>query len=491
MAALLFGTNAPAASERHADGGAGTLIADFDASVRTAQGEFFSTFGSNPEAIRDRLVTIGAPARPAWRVEVLEKAGPRDVGLAVPADLSSLTGTVSPADPALTLWMIGELRNRHVSVAIMGKAGNAGGDDSGMIGTIAANQLDASRWQAIRFSVPERLRSSDATIRLELEGRGAAWLAIDKIAMASSPSAAAPTDAGKSKPHEIRQCLWIWNTPRILSSPGETDTLLSFAKRRGFTDLFVQAVYEYHDGAARLGMADRQRALNARAATLGMRVHALDGHPQYVLRENHPRMAALVKALIAFNRESEPTQRYYGLHLDNEPYVRPEWKSPDKRQELIDSYIELNRQVSAAARAGKLEYGVDIPFWWDARDGSDAARFRLGDDNHTPLLEALFPLVDNVGVMSYRPRVLGPNGVIACCETEFDLGRRDGVEVFAAIETGSGPNVEPGISFAPFSREHYEQQLDTLRRIVARTDGAAGVAIHYYDSLRRKLEEAE
>ena len=58
--------------------------------------------------------------------------------------------------------------------------------------------------------------------------------------------------------------------------------------------------------------------------------------------------------------------------------------------------------------------------------------------------------VDNVGVMSYRPRATGSNGIIACCQTEFDLGARNGVEVFASVETGGGSDVERGTSFFPY-----------------------------------------
>ena len=491
MAALLLGLIAQQTQGREASAPGEILVVDFDASVRTEQGHFFDIVGGRPDVVRDRLATFGDPPRSAWRGDILRDAGDREISLVIPAD-STATGPIEASGKTtLTLGIIGDLGDRRLSVEVAAKPDSTSADSPALIGMIAADQLDASRWQVIRLPVPEGLSSSSSAIRLVLKGPGPAWLAIDAIAFDSNESGSRATERISPEPHELRQCLWVWNTDRILGSSDETDALLNFAKVQGFTDLFVQVIYKYRDGAIALGMADRQRAFNARAAKLGVRVHALDGHPQYVLRPNHARMVALVEALSAFNRQAAPAERYHGVHLDNEPYVLPEWQSPDTRQDLIDSYIGLNRQLSVAARHGKLEYGVDIPFWWDRTTAAGAPEFRLTGDGGKPLLDALFALVDNVGVMSYRPRVTGSNGIIACCETEFDLGRRTGVDVFASVETGGGSDVEDGTSFAPYPREHFMQQLESLRRIAARTPGAAGISIHYYDALRAKLEDAE
>jgi hypothetical protein len=132
-----------------------------------------------------------------------------------------------------------------------------------------------------------------------------------------------------------------------------------------------------------------------------------------------------------------------------------------------------------------MAFGVDIPFWWDKRDANGEPAFMVkSGEGRIPLLEALFPLIDNAGIMSYRERVTGPNGVLGCAAGEFELGNRYHVDVLAAVETGTGPDVEQGITFGVYPYAYFQSQWKTLKRALAATPGCAGTALHYYRHLQ-------
>jgi hypothetical protein len=283
--------------------------------------------------------------------------------------------------------------------------------------------------------------------------------------------------------------MWVWHTARILPDAHSRKELIAFCRRHRVTDLFCQIPYDYEDATVQLHQVEPQRAFNAAASAAGLTVHALDGAPDYVLPAQHQRMVDLIDALDQFNRGGAPETRYAAVHLDNEPYLLPQWRDPESRRLLLQDYIALNGELGRQARAADMEYGVDIPFWWDRHDATGKAVFVVPTtDGDVPLLEALFPLVQNIGIMSYRERVTGAGGVVACCGAEFALGARHGVDVLAAVELGTGPLVEPGISLGRYAPDYVRGQLATLERVLPHQKGCAGLAIHAYDYYRAMEE---
>ena len=461
---------------------------DLGATVLTPSGYHVEIIGGDPSAIRDRLVTIGAPAADGWRIDVSHDAPAQGVGLKIPLNTQQGIRGVSgemPASLRIKLRLIGSLGERRLNVEL---PSDARSNQPHSI-TIDTSKLSDTEWGWSEFEVPFFAASTVETVSLLLEGRGPGWLVLDRMTAADAPpTASMPSRAVVSK--TLRKCMWVWTTNRILPSAEEQAALLEFATERDITDLFWQVVYRYVDDTIQMRWLAEQRKFNAAARAVGIRVHALDGNAEFVLPENHQRMHALMRALIAFNESAAPAERFSGVHLDNEPYLLPQWRSDETRGAVIDAYVQLNRTLGGLAREADLEYGVDIPFWWDARDADGNWRFAtIVDDQPASILEALFPHVSNVGVMSYRERVCGGNGVLACCQSEFELGARHGVDVFAALETGVGPNVERGTTLGPYSAAHLEDQLATLERVLASQPGAAGWALHHYESIRTLLEK--
>lgn len=479
-AALLAGT---------ALAGPDVLIADFETSVRTAQGGYFRAVGGRPTVVRDGLAELGQPAAWAWRIDVLAGAPATGVGGFVPLfDNQRASPDRRPVDvsatPFVELTLIGDLGQRTLRVEVNAEIVNDPDVAGTEVATFEPGKLDTERWRSLLVRLP---MPTVGAIRLILAGEGPAWVAVDRLRLSPTNDPPAWNPPPAESPRPLRLALWVWKTTEILSQAGETDALLAFCRQHELTDLYFQIPYAYEGGAVTLKLVEALRAFNVAARRANIRVHALDGNARYVLPENHARMFALVEALDRFNREGPPEGRFDALHLDNEPYVMPEWKSdPTRRPAILAAYIELNRELRRRANAAGLELGVDIPFWFDRKEASGGPMFAVDTPaGRAGLLETLFGIVQNVGVMSYRERVLGPDGVVGVCRDEFELGQRHGVDVFASIELGTGSDVEEGISFGRLPKEYFATQLATLRRVLAHEPGCRGLAIHYYSAYRQ------
>ena len=471
-------------------------VADFEGPARTAQGGWFHCFGAKPDRLADRLVTLGEPPSGAWRVDVANGAPAEGVGAVLPLFDQREGVAPRPLDvstcPNVQLRLLGRLGQRRLRVEVVSGPVLAPERRGARLTTLDAAQLDEQRWSTHVWPLPTEDvdRTQVGALRFWLEGEGAAWIAVDAVRFqaADAPAADAPVQCAKT--HPLRQAIWVWETAQALTEAAERDRLVAFCTRHGLTDVFLQIPYEYDGGRVRLRLVDEQRALNTAAARAGITVHALDGSPRYVLAANHPRMLALVDALAEFNRDGPTEGRYRAVHLDNEPYVLDEWRDPAAQPKVIADFVALNRALRPRANAADMQYGIDIPFWFDATEASGQPKFVVQTEaGPVPLLEALFPHVQNVGIMSYRERVTGPNGVVACCATEFALGVRFNVEVLASVELGTGPKVEKGITFGVYPLAYFDGQLDTLRRALACEKGAAGLAIHYYEHYRKWEEQ--
>lgn len=481
----------PATQGRPADG---IAVADFKTSVRTAQGGFFCSVGGKPDRVNDHLATLGEPAARAWRIDVAA-AAPAAVGAVlplfdnregVPPRLLDVSGCSH-----LAVRLIGRLGERRVRIEIVARP-SADLEAAGIpVAALNAKDLDEQRWSMHVFPLPEHLdRARAGSIRFTFDGPGPTWVAMESVQFCGSDGPAA-IEPRKARPvADLRQAMWVWHTRQVLADARQQDELLAFCGKHGITDLFCQVPYDYADGSIRLDLVGEQRAFNAAAQRAGIRVHALDGAPEFVLRENHPRLFKLIDALDRLNREGPVEGRYRAVHMDNEPYILKDWKDPAARKRVLQQFIELNRELRRRANAAGMEYGVDIPFWWDSVDDSGKPVFVVPTETgDVPLLEALFACVQNAGIMSYRERVTGAGGVIACCLNEFELGARHGVKVFASVELGTGPRVEEGITFGVYPREYLRQQLETLRAALPYEEGCAGLAIHAYDFYRAMEEQ--
>ncbi|MCB9850189.1 MAG: hypothetical protein H6817_05740 [Phycisphaerales bacterium] len=471
-----------------------TFFVNFGASAHTSRGGMYWCQGASPAILSDTFVTVGEPARSAWRIEVGADAPERHVAAIIPLgdNRPGATDAFGSLDGAslVGLRLLGELGGRSLHVELIT---SRDADAAGIhLGNIAADALDASSWRAITLPLAQaRAGSADAGatfLRISIDGHGPAWVALESLQLhqeeTMAPSAAA-AQLAVAKPVALRKALWVWKTRELLAEQPNYAPLLDLCRRQGITDLYFQIPYQYAGGTCTLERTDEQRAFNTLAAEQGITMHALDGNAKYVWAKNHPQMFALVDALADFNAGTGDAGRYRAVHLDNEPYVNAEWRDPETRKQLIRDYLALNRALKPRVHAANMAFGLDIPHWFETLDvAGNALHPDVSGNGPESILHLLMPLVDNLGIMSYRERVIGPNGVIACCLTEFALGKRYGVDVLAAVELGTGPDVEKGITLGCYSPKYAFDQIQTLQTAASQVEGCTGIAIHYYAPFR-------
>jgi len=482
-AILMLAYAAPPAMSAKSDQ-ASMVMADFGASVFGAGGGIFRCIGGDPNQVTDELVELGTERSGCWKVELAADAPDDGAGMLIPlfdetAELTEPNVDIAPGG-GFELRLCGLLGQRTLSVEfISGDNPDASGVE---LSRVHGSDLDADQWRMSRAEIPESLygKQRGAYLRVVAQGAGPAWFALDRIDAFGIRLEGAPREP-EPRARALRTALWVWRTQEILPDPNRRAALMAFCTRHDITDLFVQIPYIYQNGAVALEHVAEQRQLNAAARKQGITVHALDGNPRYVLRENHDRMSALLAALAEFNHDAADAERYPAVHLDNEPYVLKEWRDDDRRKAIIRDFVELQRRLGDQAKRLNLKYGIDIPFWFDVKSRDGRHRFMADTESgEVPLLEAIFPHLDNVGIMSYRERALGNDGVVAHCINEFRLGERTGVGVFASVEIGVNENVEPRTTFGRYPIRYFDSQLSTLRRVLATMPGCAGIAIHYY-----------
>lgn len=447
-------TAAPAGPPRSAPppGAAGrTTVATFAGGNRNALGGFFNAFAKAPASATVAIDEVGEGARAlvfdfdrrpgtfaGFWIHLFDSRAPR-------ADRTYL-------DARVAAWLTFEVRGaaggEPVRLQLADAAWEARQDSLplGELGAYLPAGAVTAAWQRAWVplgQVPARIdRGSLASLVFlvdpdgkraragRLEVRDVAFTA-DKVAPPPPP----PADAAPTRPE--RRAMWLWETARILASEAEEDALLAFCREQGFTDLFVQIPFlaprdpEHHHWSERWDEAGL-RGLVTRLHGAGVAVYALDGAAWYARPEWHGRVLATVAQVAAYNAASPPAGRVVGVRFDIEPYLLPEWQG-SRREAVLTDYLALLEGIVTIAHRGGLAVGVDLPFWFDAKDElTGALAAPIGG---RPATEAIVDLADDIGVMDYRTVAYGADGVIAHAEAALAYAASAGKAVFIGLET--------------------------------------------------------
>jgi hypothetical protein len=285
------------------------------------------------------------------------------------------------------------------------------------------------------------------------------------------------------------RALWVWDSTALVQDAAARQDFLEFCRTGNIDIAWVQVARAI--GGNRLLHESGWRSLLREAHLAGIKIHALDGDPEWVLRERHGLVLALVDTIIRFNRDAPVTERFDGIHLDNEPYLLPGWQLPDYRERLLADYLQLNATVQQLVRAeGGLEYGVDIPFWWNYRDEQTGGA--IGDVTFAGTRKAasfhILDLVDNVGVMAYRNVAAGTDGIVAHAKDLLTYANGTNAKVLVAVETSPVERVEmPKLTFDGRSNAQMEAELAVAHEAFSGHRSYAGFAIHHYEPYRRRF----
>ena len=243
--------------------------------------------------------------------------------------------------------------------------------------------------------------------------------------------------------------MWVWHSKEVLSGDADKKELLDFCALKGIGVLFFQLQYQFVADAAgtscQLLQQDELKAFLRDAHGAGIAVHALDGSPGFCLESGHGRVLAQLQAILDYNKGVERQERFDGVHYDNEPYLLPAFNSAAK-QDIIDQFLTLNRKCRSLldSSGSKLEFGVDIPFWFDQLESLD---------------KNLIDICDNVGIMDYRNFAGTPDGIIAHGMDEITYASAAKKKVFIGVETSTYP--KGSVCFvSSLGREEFTRRLE-------------------------------
>ena len=279
-----------------------------------------------------------------------------------------------------------------------------------------------------------------ASIVFLAQGTGQSKVYLKDLALASSPGVRFPGPARATPSYgKQRKAMWLWETAKIMASPKETHAVADFCRRHGFTDIFIQLPYKARQEKGRWVLSwdpAKLRPLVAGLHRAGVRVDALDGAPKMALTSGHALALAALEKVITYNRSSKPEERFQGIRFDIEPYLLPEFEGV-KKQDILRQYLHLLAQMHKRALAAGMTLGADIPFWYDELNAYYEPNAML---EGRPFSQHILDRVDNIGLMDYRTRGYGPDGVVAHALGELRYAARRRKQVFVGLETVALPD---------------------------------------------------
>jgi len=431
------------------------LVSAFDYGNRNRLGGSFGTFGSGTSTARATLANW-ADGRRALTIDFVHTAsGPCGAWI----HLLDFTRPVSDrvyldATPlkVVTFW----IRGATGAEAVLLKAADAAWErkeDALPIGEIGwflpAGRITTAWQQAVvpLSALPGRLdRRSLAVLSFEVVSPGEGRIAIKDLGFCLAPTPTVPLSAPAalpSSPPPGELALWVWGTAEIIGNPAEQQALVEFARRGRFTLLFLQlpdAPARRHPPGDIVLDAARWKSFLGLLGRSGLRAHALAGSPGDALPDQHERVVATVQNVVAYNAAAAPGERFAGVHYDIEPYLLPGFRGL-RRERILTGYLDLVARMAARARAARIEFGVDIPFWYDTPDGL-TGELPLVEYHgvRKPASEHVLDLVDLVAVMTYRTTAYGADSIVGLADGELTYAAAKGKRVFIGLETGDLPD---------------------------------------------------
>jgi hypothetical protein len=319
-------------------------------------------------------------------------------------------------------------------------------EDSVEIGSVErflASRGITKDWQRVWIpleELPENLNRQELASLVFLVRSGNGRISIGDIAFTTRKKVRIPS-AREEKIHKpsLHRAMWLWETKEVLGNDQSQDRLLDFCRKCGITEIFLQLPYEKAEKEGiREIIWDRSkvRSLLLKLHSAEIRIHALDGDPRFALSEWQDHVVATIQSVVQFNKSVKPDERFDGIRYDNEPYLLPNFAGVQK-ESILKQYMSFLRISKSMTESAGLEFGVDIPFWFDQKNEFFEPITELEE---RPLTEHILDIVDNIGIMDYRTEAYGADGVIVHALGELGYASKKGKKVFVGLETTDVPD---------------------------------------------------
>lgn len=255
---------------------------------------------------------------------------------------------------------------------------------------------------------------------------------------------------------------WLWDTSRIVS---ESDMIITNLVNHKVKDLLLQIDTTIEQQV--------YREFIKKASANGIRVHALDGAPQWV-DNNGPKLQGIfLNWLKDYQGAASKNEKFKGIHLDVEPYEHKRYDTESKK--LLEQYQTMMISFRNQANQMNLEFGIDIPFWF----------YGVMYDNqygYGNMAEWLCQHVKYITIMAYRDTAAGTDGIVGIAAKEMKMFNDYNVKGTIAVETGRLTDEYKFVTFYEESQDYMFKQLDFVYKHYKNDSAFHGIAIHYYDS---------
>ncbi len=314
------------------------------------------------------------------------------------------------------------------------------------------------------------------------------YTSFKQLLLAAAPAQASTQPASK---HQVFG-MWVWKD-KWITSEEEQDRLIAFCEQYGINLLPVQIHLDpssVRRGQPTLKYPDQLRRLIEVAGRKGIRIEALDGAPEMALATNHQAVLAILDAIIKFNKSLGPYVSLAGIHYDIEPYLLPQWKTP-QRHRVMRQMLELFEAARLKLKldAPHLTLSASIPFWYDKKITPEDSCILKYNGQLKNLHEHIQDLTDYVAIMSYRRKALGEDSVTENVETERAYAEWIGRYICAGMETMYIPD-RPEVSFHGLPASEFWFQRQKIQQALAHQGGYGGVVVHSYEFFAPYLAQA-
>ncbi|MEW6238541.1 MAG: hypothetical protein AB1656_24405 [Candidatus Omnitrophota bacterium] len=272
-----------------------------------------------------------------------------------------------------------------------------------------------SYWQQAVVPIekfPARIRRDQlAVVVLEAAGAGAGRIELKSLAFGADrrnlPSLP-PLSKSSGEARTIEKAIWAWNTRDLLADEARRDEFADFLAQRDIQHVYLQIPPCLIDWATAAGWnSDLQKLAEwiGRISERGIRVHALDGDPHFILPEQRSLWLRRVDNAIRFNRMAKAGMRFYGVHFDVEPHALPGFNSA-RQEEFLRNFLESLAEGAERAQGNRLYVGVDIPSWYDAVDEwTGEPLFVDFRGERKTAAQHVIDIADGVVAMNYRTKL--------------------------------------------------------------------------------------
>lgn len=440
---------------RAPEGAGPFVIAEFDAGNRNALDGFFNAFARPPSSA---TVTLGgAPDLGGGLSIAFNRRQDGFAGAWVHLfDLAASRPDRRYLDArgfrALTLWVRGEAGSEPIDIKVADADLEAREDAArvGRLGDYLTQSAIGAEWrQAVipLTDLPPQIELSElASVVFEVAepAQGRIWirklaLLHESDAAPGMPAPVATASSGK-RPH---LATWLWNTSTLMRSDRRLREAVDFVDRAGFDEVFLQLPglpgetgrpvdKNWNDG--------RLQQVVAAFTKRGIRVSALDGFRSYALPSMHDQVLDVVDRVVRYNTHAAPEERFSGLHHDVEPYLLSGFHGP-RKEGILRGYLALIKESARRVHTVGMDYGMDIPFWYDALDEHFQVPVSVEFEGvRKPASHHVIDLVDEVTIMDYRTSSYGADGTIRHASGELEYASAVGTPVLVGLETTELPD---------------------------------------------------